>query len=105
MDRAGVGRTFEAYRAERTRVWDRMTTGAGPLTPPASPAPRPSKLIGDRAALYLDLASRRRRALLMARRALALAAAQDSSNGSFHCAVRSSRAAEAAIGSTGASAA
>ena len=75
------------------------------LAPLASAAPRASKSIGDRAALYADLASRRRRAVLRARQALAFAAVQDASNGSFHCAVSSSRAAEAGIGSTDASAA
>ena len=112
-----------------------------------------ARMVADRAALYLELHRRRRRAVLMARRALAIAAPvatpvatpiaapvaalvatpiatpiatpvaapvatpiaaaskpsqrsrQDCSNGSFHCAVSSSRAAEAAIGSTDMSAA
>ena len=92
MDRAGIGRKVECFRF----------------------APRASKSIGDRVALYLELYRRRRRAVLMARHALALAesiegvarpAAQKPSNGSFHCALNSSIAAEAAIGSTDASAA
>jgi hypothetical protein len=76
--------------------------------------PRASKLFSDRAALYLELQRRRRRAVLLARHALAAAepaatmpetSGQARSNGSFHCAVRSSMAADVAIGSTGASAA
>ena len=64
-------------------------------------------MIGDRAALYLDLAGAAAGgAVLMARQALGVRGRrQDCSNGSFHCAVSSSRAAEAAIGSTDASAA
>jgi len=101
MDRAGVD-YFERARAWRNRPCVR---------------PTPSRMVADRAALYLELHRRRRRAVLMARRALAIAtpvaaasqrsqrSRQDCSNGSFHCAVNSSRAAEAAIGSTDMSAA
>ena len=86
MDRARVD-YFEWVRAGRHRLSARLT---------------PSRMFVDRAALYVELHRRRRRAVLVARRALA---GQDCSNGSFHCAVNSSRAAEAAIGSTDMSAA
>jgi hypothetical protein len=86
MDRTRVD-YFEWVRAGRNRLCARLT---------------PSRMFADRAALYVELHRRRRRAVLMARRALA---GQDCSNGSFHCAVNSSRAAEAAIGSTDRSAA
>ena len=77
-------------------------------------SPRASKTFGDRAALYLDLQRRRRRAVLVAYHASGAATAvapqpvrddQDCSKGSVHCAVSSSRAADAVIESTGASAA
>jgi hypothetical protein len=96
---------FECYRAERNRLRVRVMIGGGWLAPLAAAAPSASKSIGDRAGLYMELAGRRRMALRMARHALAFAAAQEASNGSFHCAVNSSRASEAAIESTGASAA
>ena len=83
---------------------------SGIVAPATSARPVPSRMIADRAALYLELHRRRRRAAIMARHALADAMAsrplrQECSNGSFHCAVRSSRAAEAAMGSTDMSAA
>lgn len=115
------------------RVWSVFRghfRAAGIVAPATSARPLPSKMIADRAALYLELRRRRRRAAIMARRALAIATPvaaasatpvatpiarsitaaarllrQDCSNGSFHCAVNSSRAAEAAIGSTDMSAA
>lgn len=61
-------------------------------------APRASKSFGDRAALYLDLQRRRRRAVLAARHALdasapaatmPAASGQDRSNGSFHWRINS----------------
>ena len=86
MDRARVD-DFEWVRAGRNRLCTRLA---------------PSRMFADRGALYVELHRRRRRAVLMARRAMAC---QDCSNGSFHCAVSSSRAAVAAIGSTDMSAA
>lgn len=86
-----------------------MTTSArilgGTLRDWRNEVPRASRTISDRAGLYLDLASRRRRAVLAARHALEAATPQACLNGSFHCAVRSSSAAEAPIASTGLSAA
>ena len=113
MDWAGVG-SLERFRAGRNRLRVRPMAGASGLAPQATAAPRASKTIGDRAALYAELSKRRRRAVIVARHALAIAPSIDDapqrsghacSNGSFHCAVNSSIAAEAAIGSTDASAA
>jgi len=105
---------FECFRAERNRLRSRTMIAGGWLAPLASAPPRASKTFGDRAALYLDIQRRRRRAVLVAYHASGAAAPvapapvradQDSSKGSFHCAVSSSSAADAVIESTGASAA
>lgn len=86
-----------------------MTTSArilgGTLRDWRNEVPRASRTIGDRAGLYLDLASRRRRAVLAARHALEAAGVQAFSNGNVHCAARSSSAVDAPIASTGLSAA
>ena len=104
MARAGVGCTEEIHTAGHAASGARIR----------GRRLRASKTFGDRAALYLEIEARRRRAVLAAFHASGAAArcaptrrevAQDCSKGSFHCAVNSSSAAEAAIESTGASAA
>jgi len=61
---------FECYRAEVNRVRARRLGATARSVVPASPRPRPSRMLGDRAALHGDLAARRRRAQIMARHAL-----------------------------------
>jgi hypothetical protein len=61
---------FECFRAERNRLRPSTMSSGGWLAPLASPRPCASKTVGDRAALYLDILTRRRRAQIMARHAL-----------------------------------
>jgi len=61
---------FECYRAEVNRLRARRL--GVPTADPwmANPRPRPSRSVADRAAMLVDIATRRRRAQIMARHAL-----------------------------------
>ena len=61
---------FECYRAEVNRLRARRLSAAPAAAAVATPRPQPSKAVADRAALLADIAARRRRAQIAARRAL-----------------------------------
>jgi hypothetical protein len=65
---------FECYRAEVNRLRARRFSAVAAGAATASPRPRPSKAVTDRASLLADIAARRRRAQIMARHALEAAA-------------------------------
>lgn len=61
---------FACYRAEANRLRARLLSAAPAGVAPVEAGLRPSKTFGDRAALLADLGARRRRAQILARRAL-----------------------------------
>lgn len=61
---------FECYRDESNRLRARRLGAAPAGSAIANPAPRPSQAAADRVALLADIAARRRRAQILARRAL-----------------------------------